>query len=96
MAIIGIKFSLLLLSKSPEMIDRIISNCSVHTNFSNDNTAHDEERSQELKVGDISSQDKLVEESRDHSSEAAENDPDRWRHQNESSQVDVVVDSVDH
>ena len=85
MAIIGIKFSLLLLSKSPEVMDRIILNCFVFTELSHDNTAHDEERSQELKVGDISSQDKLVEESRDHSSEAAENDPDRWRHQEEAS-----------
>ena len=27
--------------------------------------------------------------------EAAENDPDGWRHQDQTSQVDVVVDSVD-
>ena len=49
------------------------------TKFSHDNTAHDEERSEELKVGDISLEDELVDEGRHHSSEAAENDPDGWR-----------------
>ena len=49
------------------------------TKFSHDNTAHDEERSEKLKVGDISPQDELVDEGRDDSSEAAENDPDGWR-----------------
>ena len=94
MAIIGITFSVLLLSKSPEVMDRIILNCFFCTELSHDNTAHDEERSQELKVGDISPKEALIEESRDHSPEAAENDPDGWRHQKEASQVDVVVDSV--
>ena len=66
------------------------------TEFSHDDTAHDEERSEKLEVGDVSPQDKLVEAGRDNSPEAAENDPDRWRHQEKTSQVDVVVDSVDH
>ena len=66
------------------------------TEFSHDNTAHDEERSKKLKVRDISSQDELIDAGRDYSPEAAENDPDRWRHQKETRQVDVVVDSVDH
>ena len=68
----------------------------VCTKFSHDNTAHDEKRSDNLKVGDISLQDGLVDECRHHSSEAAENNPDRWRHQDKASQVDVVVDSVDY
>ena len=55
------------------------------TKFSHDNTAHDEERSEELKVGDISLEDELVEAGGDHSSEAAENDPDGWRHQEKAS-----------
>ena len=55
------------------------------TKFSHDNTAHDEERSEELKVGDISLEDELVDAGRDHSSEAAESDPDGWRHQEQAS-----------
>ena len=51
------------------------------TDFSHDDTAHDEERSEKLEVGDVSPQDKLVEAGRDDSSKAAENDPDRWWHQ---------------
>ena len=66
------------------------------TKFSHDNTAHDEERSEELKVRDISPQDELVQEGRQNGSEAAENDPDGWRHQDKASKVDVVVYSVDH
>ena len=66
------------------------------TKFSHDNAAHDEKRSKELKVGDISSQDELVDEDCHHSSEAAENDPDGWRHQEKASKVDVVVKSIDH
>ena len=57
----------------------------VCTKFSHDNTAHDEERSEELKVGDISLEDELVEACRHHSSEAAENDPDGWRNQEQAS-----------
>ena len=57
----------------------------VFTKFSHDNTAHDEERSEELKPRDISSQDELVEAGRHHSSEAAENDPDGWWHQEQAS-----------
>ena len=53
--------------------------------FSHDNTTHDEKRREELKVGDISSQDELVDEDCHHSSEAAENDPDGWRHQEKAS-----------
>ena len=67
----------------------------VCTQFSHDNTAHDEKGPEKLKVGDISPQDKLVEAGRDDGSEAAEDDPDGWRHQDQASQVDVVVDSVD-
>ena len=70
-----------------------LSVCS--TKFSHDNTAHDEKRSEELKAGDISLEDELVDTGRHHSSEAAESDPDGWRHQEQASQVDVVVDSVD-
>ena len=66
------------------------------TKFSHDNTAHDEERREELKLRDISSQDELVDAGCHHSSEAAENDQNRWRHQEQASKVDVVVDSVDH
>ena len=66
------------------------------TEFGHDDTAHDEERSEKLEVGDVSPQDKLVETGRDDSSEAAENDPDRWRNQDEASKVDVVVHSIDH
>ena len=68
----------------------------MHTNFSNDNTAHDEERPKKLKVRDISSQDELIEAGCHNSSEAAENDPDRWWHQDQACQVDVVVNSIDH
>ena len=53
----------------------------VFTKFSHDNTAHDEERREELKLRDISSQDELVDGGCHHSSKAAENDPDRWWHQ---------------
>ena len=72
-----------------------MSECFVPTEFSHENTGHDEERSKELKAGDISPEDELVEAGSDNSSEAAENDPDGWRHQDQTSQVDVVVDSVD-
>ena len=51
-------------------IESSLSVCT--TKFSHDNTAHDEERSEELKVGDISLEDELVDAGRDHSSEAAE------------------------
>ena len=50
----------------------------VFTKFSHDNTAHDEERSEELKVRDISPQDELVQEGRQNGSEAAENDQNGW------------------
>ena len=68
----------------------------VFTKFSRDNTAHDEERREELKLRDISSQDELVDGGCHHSSKAAENDPDGWRNQYKASKVDVVVYSVDH
>ena len=67
----------------------------VCTEFSYDNAAHDEERSEELKVRNISLQEELVDKGRDDSSEAAENDQNGWRHQEKAGQVDVVVDSVD-
>ena len=73
-----------------------MSECFVPTEFSHENTGHDEERSKELKAGDISPEDELVVAGRDHSSEAAENNPDGWWHQQKASKVDVVVDSVDH
>ena len=57
----------------------------VFTKFSHDNTAHDEERREELKLRDISSQDELIDAGRHNSSEAAENDPDGWRHQQKAS-----------
>ena len=66
------------------------------TEFSHDDTAHDEERSEKLEVGDVSPQDKLVETGRDDSSEAAENDPNGRRKQDETSKVDIIVYSVDH
>ena len=72
-----------------------LSQCFVPTEFSRDNTGHYEESSKELKAGDISSEDELVEAGSD-SSEAAEDDPDGWRHQEEASQVNVIINSVDH
>ena len=101
MAIMGMTFPPLLLSKSPEIRKIEIKHLGRGegkggTKFSHDNAAHDEERSEELEVGDISPQDELVQAGRHDSPEAAENDPDRWRHQDEAGQVDVVVDCVDH
>ena len=66
------------------------------TQFSHNDTAHDQERPKKLKDRDISSQDELVDEGCHNSSEAAENDPDGWWHQDQACQVDVVVDCVDH
>ena len=67
----------------------------VSTEFSHDNASHYKERTEKLKAWNVSLQEELVDEGRDDSSEAAENDPDGWRHQEQASQVDVVVDSVD-
>ena len=55
------------------------------TKFSHDNTAHDEERSKELRPRDISSQDELVDAGRHNSTKAAENYPDGWWHQYKAS-----------
>ena len=55
------------------------------TKFSHDNTAHDEERREELKLRDISSQDELVDAGRHNSSKADKNDPDGWWHQEKAS-----------
>ena len=55
------------------------------TKFSHDNTAHDHERSKELKVGDVSPQEELVDAGRHYSSKAAENNPDGWWHQYKAS-----------
>ena len=94
----GMTFPPLLLSKSPEIrkIEKTFrGEGKGGTKFSHDNAAHDKERSEDLKIGDISLQDELVEAGRHHSSEAAENDQDGWRHQKKGSEVDVVVDCVD-
>ena len=65
------------------------------TQFSTDNTGHNEEGPEQLEVGDISPQDEIVKADCDDCSEAAEDDPDgRWN-QDESRQVDVVIDGVD-
>ena len=68
----------------------------VCTKFSHDNTAHYEDRSHKLNVRHISFEDELIEAGCHHSSEAIENDPDGWRHQEKASKVDVVVKSIDH
>ena len=57
MAIRGMTFPPVLLSKSPEVLDNYnVESVLVCTKFSHDNTAHDEEGCEELKAGDISPQ----------------------------------------
>ena len=72
-----------------------MSECFVPTEFSHENTGHDEERSKELKAGDISPEDELVEAGCHDSPEAAQDDPYGGWNEYQPGQVDVVIDGVD-
>ena len=98
-AVMGMIFPPVLPSKSPRVhffpqLTFFYLNFEL-TQFSTDNSTHDEEWSQDLNVGNLSPQEKLVDADRDHRPEATEDHPDWRRDEDEAGQVDVIVDGVD-